>query len=108
VRLLYTFPAASVGMAGSRLIRGESRKDNRTPNTWLPKKFAGLRYYDTPLARPLWPFAVGAAITFYGVWKLQGVMMDSEQYYNDPRHPRFRHGGVKSSEKLHVVKETPH
>ena len=29
-----------------------------------------------------------AGITFYGVWKLQGSMMDSEQYYNDPRHPR--------------------
>ena len=29
-----------------------------------------------------------AAITFYGVWKLQGAMMNSEQYYNDPRHPR--------------------
>jgi hypothetical protein len=28
------------------------------------------------------------AITFYGVWKLQGAMMNSEQYYNDPRHPR--------------------
>ena len=29
-----------------------------------------------------------AGITFYGVWKLQGAMMNSEQYYNDPRHPR--------------------
>ena len=29
-----------------------------------------------------------AAITVYGVSKLQGAMMNSEQYYNDPRHPR--------------------
>jgi len=32
---------------------------NRSPNTWFPKKFAGLRYYDTPLFRPLWPFVAG-------------------------------------------------
>ena len=32
---------------------------NRTPNTWLPKRFAGLRYYDTPIFRPLWPFIAG-------------------------------------------------
>jgi hypothetical protein len=37
-----------------------------------------------------WIALMVAAITFYGVWKLQGVMMDSEQYYNDPRHPRCK------------------
>jgi ATP synthase j chain len=83
-----------------------------------------------PRSRELvwWIGLMVALITFYGVWKLQGVMMDSEQYYNDPRHPRcmtlkelrdwlfclldadclVKHGGAKSSEKPHVVKETAH
>jgi ATP synthase j chain len=78
--------------------------NNRTPNTWLPKKFAGLRYYDTPIFRPLWPFFVGGrnpvmdgkamltvvGITFYAVWNLQTVMENSPAYYNDPRHPRCK------------------
>jgi hypothetical protein len=29
-----------------------------------------------------------AIITIYGVVKIQNVMMNSELYYNDPRHPR--------------------
>jgi len=33
--------------------------NNRTPNTWFPKRFFGLRYYDTPIFRPIWPFMVG-------------------------------------------------
>jgi len=81
--------------------------NNRIPNNWLPKRLWGLRYYDTPIWRPLWPFFLGGnhpsfyfpalrrmaliglgIVVYWGLGKIQNAMMNSEQYYNDPRHPR--------------------
>jgi F-type H+-transporting ATPase subunit j len=50
-------------------------------------KFFGLRTFNTPIIRPLYPFFVGMAITFYGVAKLQASMLDTEEWRNNPQSP---------------------
>ncbi|KAG7697929.1 hypothetical protein KL930_000015 [Ogataea haglerorum] len=37
--------------------------------------------------------AVG--LTFYGVAKIQNAMMDTAEFINDPRHPRFKKGDLE-------------
>ncbi|KIO28869.1 hypothetical protein M407DRAFT_71227, partial [Tulasnella calospora MUT 4182] len=47
----------------------------------------GLRKWPTPVAKPLWPFGVAAALTFYLVSGLQDAAVQSEQYRHDPKNP---------------------
>ncbi|KAI9635037.1 ATPase, F0 complex, subunit J [Dioszegia hungarica] len=47
----------------------------------------GLRAWPTPIVKPLWPFMIGSALTFAGVWKLQNVALQSEEARNDPKNP---------------------
>ncbi|OAD65907.1 ATP synthase subunit J ATP18 [Phycomyces blakesleeanus NRRL 1555(-)] len=47
----------------------------------------GLRKWSTPFLRPAGPFMVGGAVVFYLVAKMQGAMIDSDEYRNDPRNP---------------------
>lgn len=58
--------------------------------------------FPTPVLKTLWPFAAGgmsithltsAALTYGLIWKAAGAMQDSDEYINDPRHPRFSKGG---------------
>ncbi|KAK9324648.1 ATPase, F0 complex, subunit J [Lipomyces orientalis] len=48
------------------------------------------RRYPTPILKPLWPFFVGAAITYYAVGKAADAMMESDEYKNDPRNPKLK------------------
>ena len=48
------FPETNLCLAAGNVY------NNRIPNTWMPKRAAGLRYYDTPIFRPLWPFFLGS------------------------------------------------
>ncbi|CCF56979.1 hypothetical protein KAFR_0B06820 [Kazachstania africana CBS 2517] len=52
-----------------------------------------LRRYSTPILKPYWPFFLGGAIVYYGMSKFTTKVMDSDEYINDPRHPRFNKGG---------------
>ncbi|KAK9465130.1 hypothetical protein V1512DRAFT_266753 [Lipomyces arxii] len=47
------------------------------------------RRYPTPIMKPLWPFFVGAAVTYFAVGKAADALMDTDEFKNDPRHPRF-------------------
>ncbi|RXK34884.1 F-type H+-transporting ATPase subunit J [Tremella mesenterica] len=47
----------------------------------------GLRAWPTPILKPLWPFAVGAAITFFGVVKLQDVALQDPEMAKNPKNP---------------------
>ncbi|QOU18146.1 ATP18 [Brettanomyces bruxellensis] len=55
-------------------------------------KFLGSKVYRYPVFKTYWPFFVGAVATYYLIGKAQSAMENSEQYINDPRHPRFRRG----------------
>ncbi|RKP07736.1 ATPase, F0 complex, subunit J [Thamnocephalis sphaerospora] len=46
-----------------------------------------MRKFNVPILRVLYPFFIGGAVVFYGVNKLQGTLMNSPAYINDPRHP---------------------
>ncbi|ODV80470.1 subunit I/j of mitochondrial ATP synthase [Suhomyces tanzawaensis NRRL Y-17324] len=49
--------------------------------------------FPTPVAKPLWPYATGAAITYYLIYKASIASQNSDEFINDPRHPRFASGG---------------
>ncbi|KAK9381528.1 ATP synthase j chain-domain-containing protein [Kockiozyma suomiensis] len=51
--------------------------------------FLGWKKYPTPIMKPLWPFAVGAVVTYYAIGKAATAMMDSDEFKNDPRNPNF-------------------
>ncbi|KAK9477612.1 ATP synthase j chain-domain-containing protein [Lipomyces japonicus] len=53
------------------------------------KSFLGFKKYPTPILKPLWPFFVGAAITFYGVSKAADVLAQTDEFKNDPRNPKL-------------------
>ncbi|KAG7813655.1 hypothetical protein KL921_001201 [Ogataea angusta] len=38
---------------------------------------------------------VPVGLTFYGVAKIQNAMMDTAEFINDPRHPRFKKGDLE-------------
>lgn len=68
-------------------------------------------FYPTPMAKYYWPYAVGGmsnlprdwfpasiltnlvAVTYYLVGKAADASMNSSEFINDPRHPRFANGG---------------
>ncbi|OBA21063.1 subunit I/j of mitochondrial ATP synthase [Metschnikowia bicuspidata var. bicuspidata NRRL YB-4993] len=52
-----------------------------------------MRSYPTPILKNYWPFAVGAAISFGLIVKAAEALMNSDEFINDPRHPRFAKGG---------------
>ncbi|KAN0064109.1 atp18 subunit J of the mitochondrial F1F0 ATP synthase [Thecaphora frezii] len=47
----------------------------------------GFRAYPTPIFKPVWPFMVSGAIVFYGINKLQGLLVATDEYKKDPRNP---------------------
>ncbi|KAK9461451.1 RNA polymerase II subunit A C-terminal domain phosphatase [Lipomyces oligophaga] len=48
-----------------------------------------LKKYPTPILKPLWPFFVGAGLTYYGIGLAADAMMDTDEYKNDPRNPKY-------------------
>ncbi|ODV63563.1 F1F0 ATP synthase subunit i [Ascoidea rubescens DSM 1968] len=51
-----------------------------------------MKSFPTPIIKPLWPFMAGGAITFAIISKLANASMNSAEFINDPRHPRFAAG----------------
>ncbi|KAI0394495.1 ATP synthase j chain-domain-containing protein [Xylariaceae sp. FL0594] len=51
-----------------------------------------LKKFPAPIMKPLAPFFAAGLIVLYGVSKAQNALMDSDEWKNDPRHPRFRSG----------------
>ncbi|CCE86816.1 Piso0_005329 [Millerozyma farinosa CBS 7064] len=49
--------------------------------------------FPTPVFKTFWPFAAGASITYFLVYKASVASMNSSEFINDPRHPRFAKGG---------------
>ncbi|CAK7905595.1 ATP synthase subunit J, mitochondrial [[Candida] anglica] len=49
--------------------------------------------FPTPVLKPFWPFLAGASITYFLVYKGSVASMNSDEFINDPRHPRFATGG---------------
>ncbi|KAI5951740.1 ATP18 [Candida jiufengensis] len=54
---------------------------------------SSLPRFPFPVAKTYWPYAVGAVITYYLVYKGSVASMNSDEFINDPRHPRFKNGG---------------
>ncbi|RKP29588.1 hypothetical protein METBISCDRAFT_18302 [Metschnikowia bicuspidata] len=54
---------------------------------------SGVRFFPTPIVKPLWPFFAGFLILTPLVAKIQYAMTDADNFINDPRHPRFKEGG---------------
>ncbi|KAG7195951.1 atp18 subunit J of the mitochondrial F1F0 ATP synthase [Scheffersomyces spartinae] len=52
-----------------------------------------LPKFPTPVLKVYWPFAAGAAVSYFLVWKGGNALQDTDEYINDPRHPRFQKGG---------------
>ncbi|KAI8598342.1 ATPase, F0 complex, subunit J [Dissophora ornata] len=50
-----------------------------------------MRAWSTPFLRPMAPFLVGGAVTFYIINSAQEAMLKSEMYKDDPRNPRCNH-----------------
>ncbi|CDR49814.1 RHTO0S34e00496g1_1 [Rhodotorula toruloides] len=47
----------------------------------------GMRAWPTPFLRPMWPFMVGAGMTFYLVNAAQNAMLQSDEFKNSPKNP---------------------
>ncbi|EGV63548.1 ATPase, F0 complex, subunit J [Yamadazyma tenuis ATCC 10573] len=52
-----------------------------------------LPKFATPMLKHFWPFGVGAVVTYGLVYKGSVLSMNSDEFINDPRHPRFASGG---------------
>ncbi|CAN3354680.1 ATP synthase subunit J, mitochondrial [Diutina catenulata] len=52
-----------------------------------------LQKFPTPVFKFYWPYAAGAAITLGLIYKAGEASMNSDEFINDPRHPRFARGG---------------
>ncbi|KAF9924866.1 hypothetical protein FBU30_005239 [Linnemannia zychae] len=48
-----------------------------------------MRAWSTPFLRPMAPFLIGGAITFYLVNTAQEAALKSEPFKSDPRNPKF-------------------
>ncbi|KAK9451068.1 putative ATP18 subunit I/j of the mitochondrial F1F0-ATP synthase [Limtongia smithiae] len=57
----------------------------------LSGAFLGWKKYPTPIFKPLWPFFIGAGLTYYGVSKFADLLMDTDEFKNDPRNPKNKH-----------------
>ncbi|KAE8443703.1 hypothetical protein EG329_001475 [Mollisiaceae sp. DMI_Dod_QoI] len=53
--------------------------------------------FPAPVARPMTPFYVAGLVILYGVNSFAGLMMNSEEFKNDPRNPNAK--TVKPAEK---------
>ncbi|CAG8975795.1 hypothetical protein HYALB_00008236 [Hymenoscyphus albidus] len=49
--------------------------------SWLPKKFPA------PVAKPYAPFFIAGLVVMYGVNSFQTMMMNTDEFKNDPRNP---------------------
>ncbi|CAH2448066.1 F1F0 ATP synthase subunit j, mitochondrial [Komagataella phaffii CBS 7435] len=58
--------------------------------------------YAVPILKPYWTFFAGAGITYYLIGKAANASMNSDEFINDPRHPRFNRG-----EKVIDIKALP-
>lgn len=47
----------------------------------------GMRAWPTPFLRPMWPFMVGGAMTFYMVAKAQNAMLQAPEHRDSPKNP---------------------
>ncbi|EPQ27287.1 uncharacterized protein PFL1_05210 [Pseudozyma flocculosa PF-1] len=47
----------------------------------------GFRAYPTPILKPTWPFMVAGGIVFFGINKLQTILVATEESRKDPRNP---------------------
>lgn len=52
-----------------------------------------VKRFPTPIFKPFWPFFVAGAVVYYGAYKFTAKAMNSDEYINDPRNPRFVKGG---------------
>ncbi|AOW27114.1 F-type H+-transporting ATPase subunit J [Candida albicans P57072] len=52
-----------------------------------------LPRYPFPVLKTYWPYAIGAGITYYLVYKGSIASANSDEFINDPRNPRFAKGG---------------
>ncbi|OQO00653.1 hypothetical protein B0A48_13143 [Cryoendolithus antarcticus] len=43
--------------------------------------------FPAPIAAPMWPFYTAGLVIAYGINSLQGAMMNSDEFKNDPRNP---------------------
>ncbi|KAG9235240.1 mitochondrial F1F0 ATP synthase-like protein subunit Atp18 [Amylocarpus encephaloides] len=59
--------------------------------SFLGKKFPA------PVAKPFAPFLVAGLVVMYGVNSFQTMMMNSEEFKNDPRNPNAK--TVKPADK---------
>ncbi|AWU77076.1 uncharacterized protein C5L36_0C09830 [Pichia kudriavzevii] len=57
-------------------------------------QFMGVKAYKFPLVKFYWPFFVGFGITTVLISKAQTALSNTEEFINDPRHPRFASGDV--------------
>ncbi|KAK9895677.1 hypothetical protein P389DRAFT_160263 [Cystobasidium minutum MCA 4210] len=48
--------------------------------------FFGFRKYPTPVLKPMYPFLIGGAVTFYLVASAQRAMLQVPEYRDDPRN----------------------
>ncbi|GHJ85774.1 hypothetical protein NliqN6_2176 [Naganishia liquefaciens] len=51
----------------------------------------GLRAWPTPFAKPLMPFFIASAITFYGVVKAQEAGVNTPEAMANPKNPYAIH-----------------
>ncbi|RLV93644.1 ATP synthase subunit J mitochondrial [Spathaspora sp. JA1] len=51
-----------------------------------------LPVYGFPLVKTYWPYFAGAGITYFLIYKASQASMNSAEFINDPRHPRFASG----------------
>ncbi|CCG21633.1 Atp18 F1F0 ATP synthase complex subunit [Candida orthopsilosis Co 90-125] len=52
-----------------------------------------LPKYPFPVLKTYWPYAVGAGVTYYLIYKASIASANSDEFINDPRNPRFKNGG---------------
>ncbi|KAG4408135.1 hypothetical protein JTP64_001441 [Candida tropicalis] len=52
-----------------------------------------LPRYPFPVLKSYWPYAIGASITYFLVYKASVASANTDEFINDPRNPRFASGG---------------
>ncbi|KAF2460704.1 putative mitochondrial F1F0 ATP synthase subunit Atp18 [Lineolata rhizophorae] len=46
--------------------------------------------WPVPIMKPYWPFFAAGALVAYGINSFQNVLMNTDEYKNDPRNPNAR------------------
>ncbi|PFH59544.1 hypothetical protein XA68_12211 [Ophiocordyceps unilateralis] len=52
-----------------------------------------LKKFPAPFLKPMAPFFAAGVIIAYGVNSLQGALMETDEWKNDPRNPKVKAGG---------------